>query len=177
MEEMLSIPPTHTAKEVYKMLPEGTLAELIEGSIYMTPPPNIEHQDISWILSGEIYNFLKENKIGRAFAAPVGVWLDDETSVQPDILFVSDENASVIRKDAIHGVPDLIIEILSPGNKNSDLVRKKNLYEQFSVREYWIVDANNKESVGYQLINKKFNEFYRSVGNIQSQLLNRTFKF
>ncbi|HEY0769369.1 MAG TPA: Uma2 family endonuclease, partial [Sphingobacteriaceae bacterium] len=87
MVQMLSNPPK-TIMEVYKMLPEGTLAELINGRIYMTPPPNLSHQDISFTISGEIYALLKRKKIGRAFSSPVGVFLDEENNaVQPDIVF------------------------------------------------------------------------------------------
>lgn len=94
----------------------------------------------------------------------------------PIFVFVSKENESII-KDHIHGVPDLLIELLSPGNKSHDTVRKKNLYEKFGVKEFWIIDPETKESIGYALEGKVCKEFFRSSGQISSQLLDATFKY
>jgi Uma2 family endonuclease len=178
MVQMLSNPPK-TIMEVYKMLPEGTLAELINGRIYMTPPPNIEHQGIAMTISGEIYMALKMKKIfGKVYASPVGVFLDEyENAVQPDIVFIAARNKSLIKPDAIHGVPDLMLEILSPGNRVHDLKRKKTLYERFGVKEYWIIDPNLREAVGHRIIKGVYEEFFRAVGKIQSPVLKRTIKF
>jgi Uma2 family endonuclease len=165
--------------EVYKMLPEGTLAELIDGRIYMTPPPNLEHQDIAMTISGEIYIAIKKKKlIGKIYASPVGVFLDEvENAIQPDIVFVSGKNKALLKKDAIHGSPDFTLEILSPSNKNHDLKTKKNLYERFGIKEYWIVDPQLREAVGYHLVKGTYQEFFRGVGKIQSKVLKTTIKF
>jgi Uma2 family endonuclease len=175
---MLTNPPK-TIMEVYKMLPEGTLAELINGRIYMTPPPNTEHQDIAMTISGEIYIALKKKKIlGRVFASPIGVFLDEEeNAVQPDVVFVTAKNKSMIKTDAIHGVPDFMLEILSPGNRAHDLRRKKTLYERFGVKEYWVIDPHLREATGYKIIRGSYEEFFRGVGKIQSQVLKTTIKF
>lgn len=165
--------------EVYKMLPEGTLAELIDGSIYMTPPPNTDHQDISMKLSGRIFMAIENKKVaGKIFASPIGVFLDEtENAIQPDIVFIRAQNKSRIKKDAIHGIPDLVVEILSPGNKNHDLRRKKSLYQRFCVPEYWIIDPGTNEAVGYQIQNARYVEFHRAIGKIKSKMLKGVFKF
>lgn len=175
---MLSNPPK-TIMEVYKMLPEGTLAELINGRIYMTPRPNLSHQDISFTIAGEIYAFLKKKRIGRAFCSPVGVFLDEENNVvQPDIVFVSNKRKKILSEtDGIHGSPDFVLEILSPGNKNHDLKKKKNLYQEFQVKEYWIIDPTSKEAVGYHLVKSVYQEFFRDTGKIKSNVLKTTIKF
>jgi Uma2 family endonuclease len=175
---MLSNPPK-TIMEVYKMLPEGTLAELVNGRIYMTPPPNTEHQGIAMTISGEIYIALKAKRIfGKVFTAPTGVFLDEaENAVQPDIVFISAKNKSLIKSDAIHGVPDFMLEILSPGNRGHDLKRKKGLYEKFAVKEYWIIDPGSREAVGYRIVDGLYEEFFRESGKIQSHVLKKTIKF
>jgi Uma2 family endonuclease len=175
---MLSSPPK-TIMEVYQMLPEGTLAELIDGRIYMTPPPNLEHQDISMAISGEIYVALRKKKlVGKVYTSPVGVFLDEvENAIQPDIVFVSTKNKALLRKDAIHGSPDFMLEILSPSNKNHDRKTKKNLYERFGIKEYWIVDPDLREAVGYKIVKGTYHEFFRGVGKIQSKVLKTTIKF
>lgn len=163
--------------EVYRMLPEGTLAELIDGNIYMSPSPIKPHQRIVTLLSASMTLFVEENKLGEIYVSPFDVYLDDyANAVQPDIVFVRKENLNII-KDHIHGVPDLLVEVLSPGNKNHDAIKKKGLYERFGVKEYWIIDPETKEALGFALKNNRYAEFYRSIGSIQSQLLNASFKF
>ena len=139
--------PPRTIMEVFKLLPEGTLAEIIENKLYMSPTPVTKHQRIiSKLLSG-LYVFVNKDDKGEVFTAPFDVFLDEESNaVQPDIIFVSKENSKIIDEETtIHGVPDLLIEILSPGNRKHDLVTKKDLYEKFGVKEYWIIDPETKE--------------------------------
>jgi Uma2 family endonuclease len=177
MEELITRPP-RTIMEVYKMLPEGTLAELIDGNIFMSPAPNLDHQDITTTLIGRFFILLEEKQIGKVYASPVDVFLDEHSNaVQPDIIFVLFENQTILRKDAIHGVPDLLVEVLSPGNKDHDLIKKKNLYEKFGVKELWIIDPETKEAIGYSLEANKYREFFKSSGTLQSLLLNASFKF
>ena len=94
--------------------------------------------------------------------------------MQPDIVLVSAENKSIIKEDAIHGIPEMLIEILSPDNFNHDLIRKKVLYEKFGVTEYWVVTLETKETVGFFLKDGKYSESGRYIGKIHSVLLNNT---
>lgn len=72
--------------------------------------------------------------------------LSERNVVQPDILFIKTENLSVIKDKNIAGAPDLIIEILSPSSAYHDLLDKKEIYAQFGVQEYWIVDPKKQRS-------------------------------
>jgi len=176
MAEIVERPP-RTIMEVFRMLPEGTLAELIENKIYMSPSPVSDHQRLVLRLSGKMADFTEKNELGEVFVAPFDVYLDEQANaVQPDIIFVSKKQANIVQ-DHIHGVPDLLIELLSPENKSHDTVIKKNLYEKFGVKEYWIVDPATKESIGYRLKENKYQEILRSTGSISSELLNNTFEF
>ena len=96
--------------------------------------------------------------------------------IQPDIVYVSKERLSIIKKH-IHGVPDLVVEILSEGTMNDNLNRKKDLYERFEIKEFWSVNANTKEAVGFENIHGKYIEFYRNIGILSSKLLNHSFEF
>ena len=104
----------------------------------------------------------------------------DETSnaVQPDLLFVAKSNLSIFDLNGpIRAVPDLIIEILSPANAKHDKVRKKDLYEKFGVKEYWIVDPSTKNTIGYSLVENKFVSLGEFGGEVKSVLLKQSFKF
>jgi Uma2 family endonuclease len=163
--------------EVYKNLPEGTLAELIDGKIFMSPSPVTDHQRVISKIFTKIFTYAEESELGEAFVSPFDVYLDEQSNaVQPDIIFVSKSNSDIIQ-DHIHGVPDFLIELLSPGNKTHDTIIKKNLYERFGVREYWIIDPSSKEAIGYQLVNGHYVEIEKSIGYISSIVLNHRFDF
>lgn len=132
--------------------------ERIDGLIYdMTPPPSSQHQAIVGSLYGEFYTYLK-GKQCRAFPAPFGVWLDDKDDiyVEPDITVVC--NSSKIHNKGCVGVPDLVVEVLSPSTALKDKRVKLRLYRLSGVREYWIVDPSNQIVEVYKLSENVFTE-------------------
>ena len=130
----------------YCQLPEGDRRELIEGDFYVVPPPNIRHQTISRNLGVRLWEFVREHRLGTVLLAPTDVLLSQESVVQPDILFVSNERRGIIAEANISGAPDLVVEVLSPGTADRDRDLKLRLYAGHGVREYWIVDPD-EESV------------------------------
>lgn len=164
--------------EVYKMLPEGTLAELIDGSIYMSPAPNVQHQQIVGRLYRRLADHVEKKDLGLVFVSPLDVFLDEHDNVvQPDLIFISKDRQSILMRDAIHGSPDLLLEVLSPGNHTKDRSQKKKLYERFGVKEYWIIDPVSFQSYGYQLDNGIYREFYSAKGKINSHILRCVLNF
>lgn len=124
-------------------LPEGTRAELIDGDIFMSPAPRVPHQDVV----GNVYTLLRrhasEGILGRVFVAPLDVHLPTGDIVQPDVLFVAALNSGIIQ-DWVRGTPDLVVQVLSPENRERDLIIKRGLYATNGVREYWIIDPSAK---------------------------------
>jgi Uma2 family endonuclease len=165
--------------EVYKMLPEGTLAELINGQIFMSPAPSNQHQRILKSIFKVLDDFIEFSSLGEVFIAPSDVYLDDSrNAVQPDLYFISSQNKMLVLDDQPNqGIPDLIIEILSPGNNKHDLIIKKELYEKFDVCEYWIVDPATKEAIVYQLKNNLYVMAGKEIAKISSPLLKHVFEF
>ena len=163
--------PPRTIMEVYEMLPEGTLAELIDGVLYMSPSPVSIHQIVQGKIFLRLGIYVEENDLGVMIPPPMDVFLDDHlNAVQPDIIFVAKENLKIIQKK-IRGVPDLLGEVISPGNSKHDVEIKKALYERFGVKEYWIIDPVSKEVTGYQLVSGKFELLAKAKGKIKSPLL------
>lgn len=154
MKHILDIP--RTAMEVFNMLPEGTLCEVIDNTIYMSPSPTTNHQRLLGKLFSRLQIFIEEKALGETFIAPCDVYLDNEqTVVQPDILFIKKEQEHIIHKKGIIGSPNLVIEILST-NKVHDQTRKLELYERNHVAEYIIIDPETKQVWHYLLKNKKY---------------------
>ncbi|MCU0389629.1 MAG: Uma2 family endonuclease [Thermoflexibacter sp.] len=148
--------------------------EIINNQLYIMPTPTPEHQEIT----GEIYSlmkqFVKENSLGKVFIAPLEVVLDENNVLQPDILFVSEENKQIIGKKRIEGVPDIVVEVISPANYKKKREDKTKVYEKFGVKEYWEVKPNKKQVKIETLENGKFEAFSeaKKEGNVFSKLLN-----
>jgi Uma2 family endonuclease len=141
----------------YISWPKEEKYEIISGIPYdMSPAPSRIHQEISMRLVNEIYNYLKGKKC-KVYAAPLDVRLckEDLTDseimdvVQPDITVVCDENKLDDR--GIKGVPDLIIEIVSPSSTSLDYVKKLNLYGDYGVLEYWIINPKTQKLLVYKI--------------------------
>lgn len=133
--------------------------EIMDGQIYnMSPAPSRVHQEIISALVIEIGNYIKShNGPCKVYPAPFDVILkkDDENLinsknvVQPDISVICDK--SKLTDKGCTGSPDMIVEVISPYNPSNDYVRKLNLYEQFKVKEYWIVNPMKKNVLVYTL--------------------------
>jgi Uma2 family endonuclease len=169
--------PPRTIMEVYKNLPEGTLAELIDNVIYMSPSPVYYHQEVLLEIALQLKKQL--GHLGKVIIAPFDIYLNDTSNaVQPDISIILNSNSGNLRRNGhFHGVPDIIVEILSAENRAHDLVKKKELYERFGVKEYWIVDPQTKETWGYTLESFRYVEICRDKNKIHFKLPDITVLF
>jgi len=131
--------------------------ELFRGKIFKMGAPNTLHQVVTGNLYGEIRNFLK-GKSCKVFVAPYDIRLpvqnrkkDDEitTVVQPDVCIVCDP--SKVDERGVCGAPDLVIEVLSPGNSQKEVRYKYELYEEAGVREYWVVNPTEQNLIVFLL--------------------------
>lgn len=131
--------------------------ELFEGEIMKRAAPSLMHQAVSRELLTEMTIFLRKNPIGSIFSAPVDLNLDEYNGFQPDLAFISNERSFLIEDgDYIHGAPDMVVEIISPGSIKKDRVIKKDLCERFAIREYWLVDPLNKSIEIYTMQADKY---------------------
>jgi Uma2 family endonuclease len=120
---------------------------------------------------------VERNELGEVRVAPYDVHLDAENIFQPDIVFVAKGNINKIKERGLYGAPDLVIEILSPGNKKYDKRDKKDIYEKYGVKEYWIIDPADKQVTGYTLVNDEFVQTNSETAIINSALLNLSITF
>jgi len=136
--------------------------ELIKGKIFrMSPAPNRIHQKISGDIFSELHNYLSDRRCD-VYSAPFDVRLprkskadkDVITVVQPDICVICDP--SKLDDRGCVGAPDIVIEILSPGNNSKELRNKYEVYEEACVKEYWIVSPQDQTFLVYTLINGSF---------------------
>ena len=147
----------------YAQLPEGAPYELIHGELVMSPSPTPYHQIIQSNLHFVLTQFVRKNNLGQVLAAPMDVRLSEEDTVQPDLIYIAVDRRDIIGEQAIEGAPDLIVEILSPSTAYRDLTTKKRLYEQYGVREYWIVDPEQRTVEIFELMEERFMQHARVI--------------
>ena len=158
-------------------IPDGdtSIYELINGEIVKRASPNSPHQRASFNLGGYFFIFNKKKKLGEFFTAPLDVYLDEHNAgIQPDLLFVSNERNFIIHEgNGIVGAPDLVVEIVSKGSVVNDRVTKKEVYERFAVKEYWIVDVRSKTVEVYVMQNDRYQlfSFSEEEGIVKSAVL------
>lgn len=128
--------------EDYCNAPEDKRYELHDGDLVVVPSPKEQHQTTTLDLAAEIRQFARTTGIGRAFIAPFDIVFSNYDVVQPDVIFVSNENSDIITPDNIQGAPDLVIEVLSPSTAHRDRTFKRALYARHGVREFWLVDTD-----------------------------------
>jgi len=139
--------------EDYLYFPEdGRRHELIDGEHYVTAAPNLKHQTAALNLAGDLRNFVRPRDLGRVWAAPTDVVLSEFDVVQPDVLFVSKARLHLAAEgENLQGAPDLVVEVLSPRTRRTDVITKRHLYEKFGVQEYWMVDPELETIEIYRL--------------------------
>ncbi len=128
--------------------------ELIGGKVVMmSPRPTVNHNQISYNIATLFANYLRGNSC-TPFADGVDLYLDEDNRFVPDFMVVC--NPSKIKNDGVHGSPDFVVEVLSPSTANNDRGRKKEVYAQCGVREYWIVSPGDKSIEQYFLKEGRF---------------------
>ena len=159
----LDLNKLYTYADYYKWQFEERV-ELIKGKIFkMSPAPNPYHQ----VLAGDIHTLLNvflRKKPCRPFMAPFDVRLVRKSTIdadvvnvlQPDICVVCDPK-KIDRRGCI-GAPDIVVEVLSPGNSVKELKYKYEVYEEAGVKEYWVVSPQNQTFLIYVLIDDKFQQ-------------------
>lgn len=170
---MLEETKTEYTYEDYRKLPEGAPYQLIDGKLLMSPVPTTYHQRILRRLSRIVGDYVEQHQLGEILFAPVDVYLSATETYQPDIVFIAQERLTIIAMEKIEGAPDLVVEVLSPTNVDYDLRHKTKVYEQFGVREYWIVDPMEKSVELYANENQQFKlaERVMADGVLNSKLL------
>src|SRR5438128_1773838 len=136
----------------YEALPaDGRRYELHDGELFVTAAPGPEHQR----LVGSLFVLLREHvnahRLGEVFVSPVDCILSDTTVVQPDVVFLESERASLASARGIEGPPTLAVEILSPSTLAVDRGVKLQLYARYRVPYYWIVEPGVRSIEAYAL--------------------------
>ncbi|MCA9214481.1 MAG: Uma2 family endonuclease [Planctomycetales bacterium] len=154
-------PKTKLTYDDYVLIPnDGNRHEIIDGCHYMNPAPHPNHQTASRFIQHQLMNQIEIPGLGQVFNAPCDVQLSDYDVVQPDLVIVL-KTTDIVIETRIRGVPDLVVEVLSPSTRKYDQEVKKQLYLKHQIPEYWIVDSKSR-TVERNVLNKH-GEFVATV--------------
>ena len=131
--------------------------EIIGGEKFMAPAPSLDYIDIVWRIHFLFVNYFLTHKNGYVYPDSADVYFSDENLFKPDLSVVLKPNEEILaNRKAIHGAPDMVVEVLSYSTRKNDLTVKKDIYEAHGVREYWIVDPWAKSISVYLLRDGKY---------------------
>jgi Uma2 family endonuclease len=137
-----------TYQDFLRIPDDGKRHEIIDGVHYVTPSPNLRHQQLSGRLHYAIEHYLRRHPgVGEVFYAPFDVVLSNWDVVEPDLLLVLSDQRTILTEQNVQGAPALVIEILSPTTRRRDETIKRKLFERVGVREYWLVDPRDRSVV------------------------------
>jgi Uma2 family endonuclease len=120
---------------------DGKRHEIIDGEHYVTASPASRHQVLLGRLYFEIELYLRQHpRTGQVFLSPLDVVFTRWDVVEPDLLFVADDQRDILTEKNVQGPPALVVEILSPSTRKTDEQAKRLLFDRGGVREYWLVD-------------------------------------
>ena len=127
--------------------------EIVDGELFVTRAPDWKHQTVCGKIVTAFNNSAELENLGQAAVMP-GIIFCESNNVIPDVVWASYDRLEQLLDDAGHlvGAPELVVEVLSPGQKNErrDRESKLKLYSVQGVLEYWIVNRFDRTVAIYR---------------------------
>jgi Uma2 family endonuclease len=161
----------YTFDDFCEMVREDQKADLIDGVIYRASPENTDDNKLFvWLLT--IMNlFARRSKLGQIFGSRVALRLATKHGPEPDIAFVRTQNLDRVERGGVQGPADLAMEIVSPDSVERDYYLKRELYEQYGIPEYWIIDEMDQSVTLLRVKQGKYREVRPKKGALHSEIL------
>ncbi len=119
---------------------DGNRYELIDGELYVSPAPSTRHQRVVTRLTVRVGNHVERLQLGEVFVAPLDVKFSPTDTVEPDLIFISNERLAILGDKYVTAAPDLVIEVFSPTTAGYDRGEKRDLYARYDVPNLWFFD-------------------------------------
>ena len=163
---------TYTLQEFWD-LPEPadrSKLELIKGVLYMTPPPDHRHNEASADFINHLQKAIERAGYrGKVYVPRAAIWVDDDTYLEPDLMYISDELKAQMNPQ--HWTrADIVIEISSPSTALYDRRTKSDTYRAMGVRELWLVDTVTK-GIEVRSFDANNTTVYKFTDTLRSEVL------
>jgi Uma2 family endonuclease len=152
-------------------LEEDVKAELLDGVMVVHSPEKTRHEQEFRFLFVLMNLFAYAHHWGEVLGSMATVHLGECRKVKPDIAAVRLERAHIITEDAIEGVPDLVLEIVSESTRRYDFGEKRKVYEEAGVPEIWLVDFERKVVMVVRRVGRRYRSEAKSRGILRSQVM------
>lgn len=139
------------ATDIWDAPDDGYRYEVIDGELFLSPAPDWGHQRSIGELHAYLWQHIRPLGLGEVVESPVGVVLDEETAVQPDLVYIARERLHIISERGVDGAPDLVVEALSPSTRARDLGVKMRRYAGAGIPHYWTLDHHDRTLCAYRL--------------------------
>ncbi len=157
-----------TFDDLRAMPDDGWRHEIIDGDLIASPAPNPLHQLLVYVLYGLIDRHEFERELGIVLGAPIDVKFSDFHAFQPDICLVAADCSGIVPDGFVLGAPDLVVEVLSPSTARQDRRTKRVVFEQFGVREYWVLDPESERLLVHRLVDGRYQTALDDQGAVRS---------
>jgi Uma2 family endonuclease len=149
---------------------EDVRAEWVNGEVILPMAASLRHSELGTWLAALLLFFVSRLNLGRVYNSEIEIRVPGLRRV-PDITFISHERAHIAQPTYVTGAPDLIMEIVSADSVERDWHDKRVEYERIGVREYWVIDPQNRRVRAYQLTSEGYVAIAEQAGKIHSQVL------
>jgi Uma2 family endonuclease len=143
-----------TASELFEMPDDGFRYELVKGELRKMSPAGCEHGAVVFNFSLLIGQHIKSNDLGQGFGAETGFKIasDPDTVRAADVAFVRRERIpeAGIPRNFWELAPDLVVEVVSPGDTYSEVLEKVEDWLDAGVRAAWVVDSKRRSITVYR---------------------------
>jgi Uma2 family endonuclease len=154
-----------------ELVDEDTRAELIDGVMIVHSPASFEHDDIGTFLRSLMGFYADLKEAGQVCGPDSLVRLSPARKFAPDVYFLRRARVPSRRPKEFKGAPDLVVEVLSPSNRDDDLERKRPAYQLAGVSEIWFVDPENRQVMIDRKRRKNYVEEVVTEGSVTSGVL------
>jgi Uma2 family endonuclease len=155
-----------------ELVDEETRADLIDGVMIVHSPASPQHDDLAGFVRTLMRCYAEENELGRVFGPDALIHLATGRKVGPDAFFFVEKRAPRPRPEKeFEEAPDLVLEVLSPSNRDVDLEDKRPVYQEAGVKEIWLIDPDNQEVIVDRRRGQQYTTKVRHKGRLTSSVL------
>ncbi len=166
------IPPRPlTFDEFVEMFNEDDDVELIDGMVVRRMAAQLEHEDLFGWLHALLWDYVEATGQGIVLGSRTAVQIHTYRGRLPDLLFVRWFRKSIVKRKGVYGAPDLVVEIISPSDKPSDIIALEADYRTIGVREIWLIDLPRKQVKVLRKRRKGYDEDFLTEGVLASEVI------
>jgi Uma2 family endonuclease len=161
----------YTFDDLLVLVEEHEKADLLDGVIYLASPESTDDNQLRGWLYSLMTQFADQTGHGKCYHTRVAFRITEKHCPEPDVAFVATERLHLVERGFVNGAPDIAVEIVSPDSVERDYEIKRNIYETSGVKEYWIIDPDERRATFLRRQGDRFVEVKPHDDRYESQVL------